>query len=97
MEILVAGELLPDQRRSDDLAVLLDQAPLRLIGENSAGNARHDERIDETGDDGQRDDQHDRGADFFQHNFPPHARCKAVTTRSIALMPMNGMMTPPTP
>jgi len=25
------------------------------------------------------------------------ARCKAVTTMSIAVMPMNGMMMPPTP
>src|SRR5262245_26212288 len=97
MEILVAGELLPDQRRSDHLATLLDHAALRLVGENSARNARHHERVDEAGDDGQRDHQHDCGTDFFKHGSSPHARCKAVTKRSIALMPMNGMMTPPTP
>src|SRR5215471_18785699 len=97
MEILVAGELLTDQRRSDHLAILLDHAPLRLVGEDNTSNARHHERVDETRDDGQRDHQHDCGTDFLQHGFPPHARCKAVTKRSIALMPMNGMMTPPTP
>src|SRR5262249_15997762 len=97
VEILVAGEFLSDQRRADDLAVLLDHAALRLVRKDDAGNARHHEGINEAGDDGQRYDQYDRRADFFQHGCSPQARCRAVTKRSMALMPMNGMMTPPTP
>src|SRR4029077_7255314 len=33
----------------------------------------------------------------FNMTWTPQARCKALTRRSIALMPMNGMMTPPMP
>jgi hypothetical protein len=37
------------------------------------------------------------GQRFVHAKFFLHAKCKAVTTRSIALMPMNGMMMPPMP
>ena len=97
MKILVARELLSDQRRSDHLAVDFDQAALRLSREDHLGNAGHDQRIDEAGDEREGDHQHDRRTDFLQHDVSPQARCKAVTTRSMALMPMNGMITPPTP
>ena len=68
MEISVGGELLPDQRGTDHLAVLLDQASLRLIGKDRSGDAGHDQGIDKPGDHGERDDEHERGADFFQHD-----------------------------
>ena len=42
-----------------------------------------------------RDEQDDGGANFFQHDGSPQARCKAVTARSMALMPTNGRMMPP--
>ncbi len=94
---LSLGEDLADQRGADDLAVLLDQAALRLVGEDHAGDAGHRQRIGQAGDQRQRDDEDDRRADFLQHGLSPQARCKAVTTRSMALMPMNGMMMPPRP
>ena len=50
MEILVAGEVLADQGRADHLAVLFDQAALRLAREDDAGDAGHGERISQTGD-----------------------------------------------
>ena len=37
VEILVAGELLPDQLRADHLAVLFDQAALGLMREERVG------------------------------------------------------------
>ena len=40
MEILVVGEHLADQRRADDLAVLLDQAALRLARERPPRRCR---------------------------------------------------------
>src|ERR1700710_453505 len=97
MEVFVVLELLPAQRRAYHFAVFLDQAALRLLREDHAGNRGHGERIGKTGDKRQQDQDDDGGADFFQHDASPQTRCKAVTTRSIALMPIKGMMMPPTP
>ncbi|MGY4597884.1 hypothetical protein ACVWXL_005630 [Bradyrhizobium sp. GM22.5] len=44
-KIFVVLELLPDQGGADHLAVALDQAALRLRGEDRAGNSGHRERI----------------------------------------------------
>jgi len=68
VEIVVALEGLADQGRADHLPVLLDQAALRLIGEQHAGNAGHDQRIDEAGDEREGDDEDDRGANFSRHD-----------------------------
>ena len=97
MEIFVVLEFLPDQGGADHLAVLLDQAALRLLRKQHAGNRGHGQRIGKPCDQRQQDQHDDGGADFFQHGVSPQTRCKALTTRSIALMPMNGMMMPPTP
>ena len=97
MEIFVVLEFLPDQGGADHLAVPLDQAALRLLGKEHAGNRGHGERIGKTRDQRERDQNDDGGTNFFQHDVSPQTRCKAATTRSIALMPMNGMMMPPTP
>src|SRR5262249_13561098 len=97
VEIFVAREFLTDQRGADHLAVDFDQAALRLFWEDCFGNPRHCQRIDETGDQSENHHEHDRWADFSQHDVTPQARCKAATTRSMALMPMNGTMTPPSP
>src|SRR3569623_1240891 len=70
-EVPVAGERLADQRRADHLAVLLEQAPLRLVREQDAGDAGHRQRIDEAGDDRQGDDKHDGGTDFLEHDGAP--------------------------
>ena len=46
MEVAVAGERLADQRRADDLAVLLDQAAVGLAREQHLGEAGHGQRIE---------------------------------------------------
>src|ERR1700722_19701086 len=97
MEVLVAGEVLADQRGADDLAVLLDQAAVCLVREHGLGNAGHQQRIDQTGDHRHRDDHHDRGANVFHLLWPLQARPIEVTSMSISLMPTNGTMMPPTP
>src|SRR6476620_9274741 len=97
MEVAIRGELLPHQLRANHFPILLDQAALRLIGKDHAGDARHGQRVEEASDYREGEDEHQRRAYFFQHGPSPHARCKALTTRSIALMPTNGMMMPPSP
>ena len=95
---LSLGEDLSDQRRADDLAVLLDQAALRLVREDRprrcrswpADRARPVMSVRATMNT-------IAGRISFNMTASPQARCRAVTTRSMALMPMNGMMTPPTP
>ena len=42
--------------------------PCAWYGKSDPGDAGHGERIDEAGDQRQRDDEDDRGADFFQHD-----------------------------
>ncbi len=69
MEIFVVLELLPDQGGADHLAVHLDQAALRLRGEDCAGNSSHRERIGQTGDGGEHQQQDDGGANFSEHVF----------------------------
>src|SRR5204862_4890705 len=95
VEIAVAGECLPDERRANDLAVALDKAAIGLARKDDLGNAGHGQRVGETGDDRQGDDQDDRWANLSPHGRSPQTRCRAPTTRSMALMPMNGMTAPP--
>ncbi len=71
MEIFVVLELLPDQGGADHLAVPFDQAALRLLREDHAGNRGHRERIGETRDQRQHDKHDDGGANFFQHGVSP--------------------------
>ena len=71
MEVLVAGEGLADQFGTDDDAVLLDQAAIGLAREQRLGDAGHAERIDQAGDDRERDDHDDRGSELFQHWSDP--------------------------
>src|ERR1019366_8696540 len=97
MEVFVILELLPDQGGADHLAVLLDQAALRLLRKDHAGNRGHGEWIGEARDQRERDQDDDGRTDFFQHGVSPQTRCKALTIRSTALMPIKGMMMPPTP
>ena len=72
MEIFVVLELLPDQGGADHLAVLLDQAALRLLRKQHAGNRGHGERIGEPRDQRQQDQHDDGGADFFEHCKSPY-------------------------
>ena len=60
MKIVVALEVLPDQGRADDGAVLLDQAAVRLTRKRDLRNAGHRERIDEAGQRAEEQEQTQR-------------------------------------
>ena len=102
LEILVLGERLGDQHRADHLAVRgPDDAAVRL--EREQGLADHPEYagIDAADDDDADGDEHEALGEIAQHRSSPEknyaTRRRATMTRSIALMPMNGTITPPRP
>src|SRR5271157_5363066 len=99
MEIAVALEVLPDQRRSDDRAVPFNEAAVGVAWHRELRDPRNRQRIDEAGQRAEQDQQHDCWTNVLEHRKTPEnqARCKAATTRSIALMPMKGAMIPPKP
>src|SRR4029077_13007221 len=68
VKVLVAREQLADQLGADDLAVALDQAPLRLAGKDHLGNAGHRQRIDQSGDEREGEENDYGGTDFAQHD-----------------------------
>ena len=70
MEILFAGEVLADQRRADDLAVALDQAALCLV-RHDLGDAGHRQRVDQAGDEREREQHDDGRTNFAQHGLSP--------------------------
>ncbi|MGY4314590.1 hypothetical protein ACVWW1_003917 [Bradyrhizobium sp. JR3.5] len=82
MEVFILLELLPDQGGADHLAVLLDQAALRLLRKDDAGNRRHGERIGKARDRGQQDQHEDGGADFFKHCRSPQSASSLRAKRS---------------
>ena len=67
MEIAVALEPLADQRRPDDSAVLLDKAPVGLVGHRDLRDPGHRQRIDQTGKRAEQDKEHDRGTQVLEH------------------------------
>src|SRR5262249_24602128 len=97
VEVTIAAEDLSDQLRAHDLAVLKDQAAIRPAREQHLRDPGHGQWIDETSYQGQGDDEDDRRSDFSPHDCSPQARCKAVTAKSMALIPMNGTIMPPSP
>src|SRR5208337_748779 len=99
MEIAVALEVLPDQSRADDHAVLFDEAAIGVAWHRDLRDSRNRQRIDEAGQRAEQDQQHDCRTNVLEHRKTPEnqARCKAATTRSIALMPIKGAMIPPKP
>ena len=95
MEILRLGELLADQRAADDVPVHAHERSARLLREEELRERRHDARIDEARDDAQHQCQDDRGTELaLEHGHTSRVRTSRM---SIALMPTNGMMMPPTP
>ena len=67
-EILVVGEVLPNQAGADHRAVIpLEQAAVGLIIEQQLREPGHAEGVDEAGDSRHHDDHDDRGADLSQH------------------------------
>src|SRR6202050_2541600 len=69
MKILVALEPLPDQRRTDDDAILLDQASVGLIGQGDLSDSRHRQWIDKAGEDAEQDDEDERGTQMLEHGL----------------------------
>ena len=53
-EVLGVVERLADQGRADDLAILLDQAAIGLVGKNHLGEAGHHRRVDQPGEQGKQ-------------------------------------------
>src|SRR5581483_10492924 len=96
MEVARLGEALADQLRADYLPAAHDEAAIGLPGEGSLRDYIDRERIDDAGHHRQRYHHRDRGKQRA-HVSLPYARCRAATSKSIALMPMNGMSTPPRP
>ena len=64
MEVLVAGEVLPDECRADNMPVTFDQTALRLVRKQNLGDACHRQRINQAGDERERDEDDDGWADF---------------------------------
>jgi len=48
-------------------AVLLDQAPVGLVGHGDLRDPRHRERIDEAGEDGEKNEENERGTQVLKH------------------------------
>src|SRR5512134_2123384 len=97
MKIAITREGLADQRRADHRSILHDEAAVRLARECDLGDPGHRERIEESGDDGKGNDEHQSGAKLSQHDIHPYARPRVVTITSMILMPTNGTMRPPRP
>src|SRR3989454_12721431 len=97
-EVLRVVEGLADERRAHGLAVLDDQAAVRLIREYELSDDRYERWINDAGDDREQDERDDRGADVSQHGVASfYTRWRATRIMSISLIPGNGMMMPPTP
>ena len=92
MEEALGGEVLRDQLRSDDPPVLRHERTVRLMRKRELSHRPYDQWVNAASD----HEQHDRDADGDQEMFF-HASLNAWSSRSMSLMPMNGMITPPTP
>ena len=58
------------------------------------GNAVDRQRISETGQYGQGEDESECGSEMIEHGY---TRCRALTAISMTLIPAKGRIRPPTP
>ena len=93
MEVLGGAEGLADERGADHLAVALDERAVGLVGEQGLGHAGHGQRVEEAAEHGEHEHHAEGGDELSSHHFTP----RAEMTTSMTLMPMNGVMIPPTP
>ena len=93
MEVLGLGEGLTDPGRPDELAVAFDEGSVGFVCEQPLGDPGDHQRIDEPGDDGEDEHHPEGGKKLTAHHDTPIA----AMNRSMALMPMNGAMIPPSP
>ena len=80
-------------------AVVMNE-PLAWFGKATWATAVTTSGIQEAGHDGHREQEGDGGPEPVAKeggHRSSYARLRADTTRSIALIPMNGAMSPPTP
>src|SRR6266436_5419380 len=72
MEIFVADEVLADQLRTNDLAVLVvEQATVRLMRKDDLCDLGHSQGIGDAQQQSEGDDHHDGGEYLFQHGSLP--------------------------
>ena len=67
MKIAVAGEILPDQFRADNLSIAFNQTAIGLIGEKAAGQTRHREWIGKPRQQSHENGQHDCRDQMLNH------------------------------
>ena len=96
-EVLRVAEGLADQLGADHLAALGDQAAVGAGREGHLRDAGHGQRVDQTGEDRQRQEEHQGGSQLRVHLRSPQARPTAARAMSMSLMPMKGTITPPRP
>ena len=97
MKVFGLREILADDFGADHLAIALDQAAVRLLVEDGLRDSGHGQRIEDARDDREDEGNQNRRFEFFQHSVSPYARCSRPSSRSMAQMPGNGAMIPPSP
>ena len=73
-----------------------DQAAIGLGREQGLRGAEHGQRVADAREDGEEKEHDKGGSEFGNHGFA-HTMPAALTTMSIALMPMKGTISPPSP
>ena len=98
-EVPRRSKTLPDDARTHDCSVALDQLAVGLVGKRELGDGGDRERIRDAKQQRGHDRHTERGDEVASdvHASLHYASRSAVITTSMALIPMNGMMTPPTP
>lgn len=84
--------MLADQRAADRPPVDPNHGPIGLVAEGNLGDAGHQERIDQAGEDGEND-----GGECCADRVADHGKFTRPSKRSMSLMPMKGTMIPPRP
>src|SRR5579862_8241872 len=97
MEVGSAREALADDSRTDGFARHPNELPIRLTRKDDLRQPGNDKGIDEAQQNRGGDSHQDCGHQILFHCELHYARPMRVISRSITLMPMNGMMIPPTP
>src|SRR5882762_2305049 len=97
MKISRAGETLTDDARTDGLVTLLDELSVRLLRKYDLCQARDEQRIDDSKQDGSCDSHKNRDDEILFHCRFLYASPTPVISMSISLIPMKGMMIPPAP
>src|SRR5262245_51522799 len=98
-EVVRRGKRLTDDSRSDQLPVAADQLTVRFVWKHQLSKCRDDQRIADA-QQHRRDGRHEKCDEEISsevHRRRRYTSRNAVTRTSIALMPTNGTMTPPTP